>query len=124
MANILIVEDYENLQSIYAAVLKKEGHDVTVVNDGLEALDDTKKNKYDVILLDLLLPHMSGMEFLNAYEPKKHPETKILMCSNFTSPKYIVEAGNMGVDHYLTKANVTPAEIAAVIAKMLKEPHD
>jgi two-component system alkaline phosphatase synthesis response regulator PhoP len=124
MARILIVEDYENLQSIYAAVLKKEGHDVTVVNDGISALEKTKKDQYDVILLDLLLPHMSGMEFLKDYEPKKHPETKVLMCSNFTSPKYIVEAGNLGVDHYLTKSNVTPAEIAAVIDKMLKEPRD
>ena len=122
MAKVLIIEDYENLQNIYGEVLKKEGHDVTVVNDGLLALEKTKKNNYDIILLDLLLPHMSGMEFLKAYEPKKHPETRILMCSNFTSPKYIVEAGNMGVDHYLTKSNVTPAEIAAVIDKMLKEP--
>jgi CheY-like chemotaxis protein len=122
MAKILIIEDYENLQNIYGEVLKHEGHDVTVVNDGIVALKQTGKVHYDVILLDLLLPHMSGMEFLKAYQPVKHPDTIIIMCSNFTGPKYVVEAGQLGVKHFLTKSNVTPGEIAQVITKALKEP--
>lgn len=122
MARVLIVEDYENLQNIYGAVLKKEGYDVAVVDDGMAALEQAKSYKPDVILLDLLLPHMSGMEFLDAYKPKDHPETKVIICSNFTSPKYIEEAGKLGVVHFLLKSNVTPAEIAEVIAKTLKEP--
>jgi CheY-like chemotaxis protein len=122
MARILIIEDYESLQNIYGTVLKKEGHDVKVVDDGIEALAIAEGQKFDVILLDLLLPHMSGMEFLQKYQPKKHPETKVVICSNFTSPKYVVEAGELGVGHFLTKSNVTPAEIAKVIDKALKEP--
>lgn len=122
MVRVLIVEDYENLQNIYGAVLKKEGYDVEVVNDGIAALDKAKNFKPEVILLDLLLPHMSGMEFLGAYKPHDHPGVKVIICSNFTSPKYIEEAGKLGVAHFLTKSNVTPAEIAEVIAKTLKEP--
>jgi CheY-like chemotaxis protein len=122
MARILIVEDYESLQNVYFAVLKQEGHTVEVVNDGIVGLKAAAKGKYDVILLDLLLPHMSGMEFLESYKPKDHPETKVIICSNFTSPKYIEKANDLGVAKHLTKSNVSPKEIAEVIAKTLKEP--
>jgi len=122
MARILIVEDYENLQNIYGEVLQKEGHQVEVVNDGIAALKAAEDGKYDVILLDLLLPHMSGMEFLHSYMPKNHPETKVIICSNFTSPKYITEANELGVAQHLTKSNVSPKEIAEVITKVLKAP--
>lgn len=122
MARILIIEDYETLQNIYYAVLKQEGHTVEVVGDGITALKAAENGKYDLILLDLLLPHMSGMEFLRAFNPKDHPQTKVVICSNFTSPKYIEEADELGVSKHLTKSNVSPREIAAVIAQTLKEP--
>jgi DNA-binding response OmpR family regulator len=122
MARILIVEDYESLRNIYADVLIKEGHQVEVVDDGMVALEKATDGKFDVILLDLLLPHMSGMEFLKSFQPKQHPQTHVIMCSNFSEPKFKAEASDLGVRAYLTKSNVTPKEIAAVIDKTLKEP--
>ena len=122
MAKILIVEDYESLQKIYQAVLEQEGHDVEVLNDGFVALDRAKKGKFDLILLDLLLPHMSGIEFLQAFNPRGHPRTKVIICSNFTNAKFIQQANELGVAHHLTKSNLSPQEIAVVIANTLKEP--
>jgi CheY-like chemotaxis protein len=122
MAKILIVEDYESLQYIYATVLKEEGHQVDVVNDGMVALEKTEATDYDLILLDLLLPHMSGMEFLHKYDPKRHPKTKVIICSNFTNPKFIQEANELGVSHHLTKSNLSPKEVIAIVDKTLKEP--
>lgn len=121
MARILVVEDYESLQTIYGAVLLQEGYEVEVVNDGFLALDKAKEGAYDVILLDLLLPHMSGMEFLHAFDPKSHPKTKIIICSNFTNAKFVQEANELGVARNLTKSNLSPKEIAIVIANVLKE---
>jgi CheY-like chemotaxis protein len=122
VAKILVVEDYESMQKIYKAVLEQEGHDVEVVSDGFVALEKATKNRYDVLLVDLLLPHMSGMEFLKAYEPKRHPETKVIICSNFTNAEYIQEANDLGVAKHLTKSNLSPKEIAKVISDTLKEP--
>ncbi len=122
MARILVIEDYESLQRIYKAVLEQEGHAVEVVNDGFVALEKAKNEAYDLILVDLLLPHMSGMEFLHAFEPRKHPKTKIVICSNFANAKFINEANELGVAHHLTKSNLSPKEVAAVVAKTIKEP--
>ena len=122
MPKILVVEDYESLQKIYRAVLEQEGYEVDVVNDGFVALDKAKDGAYDLILLDLLLPHMSGMEFLHAFGPKQHPGTKVVICSNFSNPKFTQEANELGVAHTLTKSNLSPKEVAEVIANTLKEP--
>lgn len=122
MARILIVEDYESLQNIYGSVLRQEGHTVEVVNDGIVALEKAEKGTFDLILLDLLLPHMSGMEFLKSFRPKEHPDVKVIICSNFTSPKYIEAANELGVSQHLTKSNVSPKEIAEVIDKTLVQP--
>ena len=73
-------------------------------------------------MLDLLLPHMSGMEFLHAFNPKQHPGTKVVVCSNFSSPKFIQEANELGVSHNLTKSNLSPSEVVSMITKTLKEP--
>jgi two-component system, OmpR family, alkaline phosphatase synthesis response regulator PhoP len=122
MPKVLVVEDYESLQKIYRAVLEQEGYEVEVVNDGFAALDKAKNGAYDLILLDLLLPHMSGMEFLHAFGPKQNPGTKVIICSNFSNPKFIQEANELGVTHTLTKSNLSPKEIVEVINKTLKEP--
>jgi CheY-like chemotaxis protein len=119
---ILVVEDYESLQKIYRTVLEQEGYNVDVVNDGFLAMDKAKGGAYDLILLDLLLPHMSGLEFLHAFNPKSHPETKIVICSNFNNPKFMQEASDLGVAHHLTKSNLSPKEVVNVIAATLKEP--
>ena len=122
MPRILVVEDYESLQKVYRAVLERNGYEVEVVNDGFVALDKARRGLYDLILLDLLLPHMSGIEFLQAFEPKRHPRTQVVICSNFNSSKFIQKANELGVTHHLTKSNISPQEIVDVIARTLKEP--
>ena len=122
MAKILVVEDYESLQKIYKEVLEQEGHAVEVVNDGFVALERATNGVYDLLLVDLLLPHMSGLEFLQAFQPKLHPKTKVIICSNFTNAKHIQEANDLGVAKHLTKSNLSPKEIAAVVAETLNEP--
>jgi CheY-like chemotaxis protein len=121
MAKILVVEDYESLQKIYRTVLEQAGHEVEIVDDGFVALDKASKDQFDLILLDLLLPHMSGIEFLHAFEPKKHPNTKVIICSNFANDKFNQEADELGVIKHLTKSNLTPQEIAAVVDDTLKQ---
>lgn len=120
MAKILIVECYESLQKIYKAVLERQGHKVEVVDDGFVVLDKAHGGIYDLILLDLLIPRMSGMEFLRAFGPKDHPGTKVVICSDFTNAKFIQEANELDVARNLTRSNLSPREITSVVANTLK----
>lgn len=119
MAHIMVVEDYENLQVIYKSALMAAGYTVDVAADGLDALKLAETHEPDLILLDLLLPHMGGLEFLRAYKVTEHPNVKVVVFSNLYSPNLLKEAESLGVKHYLTKSNFTPDELVDVVKKVL-----
>jgi CheY-like chemotaxis protein len=119
MAHVLVIEDYENLQLIYKTALTDAGYKVDVTGDGLDALTLVDKHEPDLILLDLLLPHMGGLEFLRAYDLGKHPQVKVIVFSNLFSPTLLEEAKSLGVVHYLTKSNFTPQELVDFVNKTL-----
>src|SRR5689334_9445366 len=121
MARVLVIEDYENLRLIYKTALTEAGYTVDLSSDGLEALDLVKKHEPDLILLDLLLPHMGGLEFLRAFDMAKHPQTAVVVFSNLYSPNLLEEAQKLGVKYYLTKSNFTPDEMITFVGKALAE---
>ena len=119
MANILVVEDYESLKQLYASALKAGGHKVTVVSDGDDAFKQATSHTFDIILLDLLLEDISGMQFLRLYKPKDHPQTKVIVFSNITDSAAINEAMSLGAISYFTKAKYTPKEVLNCINAVL-----
>ena len=121
MARILVVEDYQNLQLIYKTALADAGYEVDVTGDGLEALEVVKTRVPDLILLDLLLPHMGGLEFLRAFDMAKHPNVAVVVFSNLYSPNLLEEAKKLGVKYYLTKSDFTPQEMIAFVEKALAD---
>jgi len=121
MARILVIEDYENLRLIYKTALINAGYDVDVSSDGLEALEVVKTHEPDLILLDLLLPHMGGLEFLRAFDLTKHQHTAVVVFSNLYSPNLLEEAKKLGVKYYLTKSDFTPQEMIDFVTKALAE---
>ena len=66
MANILVVDDDKGIREILEIVLTQEGYDVTSVEDGLKALAKCRRQKYDLIITDLKMPKMDGIEFMKA----------------------------------------------------------
>ena len=110
---VLIIEDDDLLREIYATKLSLEGFEVDTATDGAEGLEKALKVKPDVILLDMLMPHMDGLEFLKAYRIQtNNPSVKTLVISNKSSISEINQAKAMGVVEYLIKSQHTPAEIA------------
>jgi len=120
MPKVLIVEDDAILQNAYNTVLSMEGFDVETAPDGVEGLRVAQAKKPDVILLDMLMPNMNGLQFLKLFEPKKHPETKIIVFSNIVSPDDVKQARELGVVKYLTKATFTPKEMVDTIKETLQ----
>lgn len=121
MATILLIEDYPSLQKLYNAVLEKEGHKVLIAADGNEGLSLTKKNEIDLILLDLLMPDMGGIEFLEAYNLREHPTVKLIILTNIYTPELLNRAMELGASNYLVKADITPQKMAKMVKETLSQ---
>ncbi|MBW3568612.1 response regulator [Candidatus Parcubacteria bacterium] len=118
---ILIVEDEKNLNEAYQITLKKEGFKVFAAYDGKEALEITKDVEPDLILLDLRMPKMGGIEFLKAYNlSRKHPDTKVIVFSNLDREKEVDEAYELGTHKYILKAWASPKELVKLVRDVLK----
>lgn len=119
MPKVLIVEDDAILQNAYHTVLTMEGFEVSMAPDGLEGLRLVEEVKPDVVLLDMLMPNMNGLQFLKSYNPKQHPETKVIVFSNIVAPDDVKQAMELGAVKYLTKATFTPKEMVATIKEVI-----
>lgn len=116
MGKVLIVEDDLILRSAYTTVLTMEGFEVRGAQDGLEGLQMAKDDEPDVILLDMLMPKLSGTEFLKKYNLlKNHPNVKVIVFSNTAVPEQMSEVMELGAARYLTKSEFTPKEMVTTI---------
>lgn len=122
MKKILCIEDDHFIADMYQRVLIKEGYDVTVISNGIKALEAAKETVYDVILLDLMLPDKNGvsiLEELRGSEGDKMLDSKIIVTTNFDEPEKDRERLEKLADAYLIKADITPSHLLEIINKML-----
>lgn len=116
MTKILIVEDDKALNSAYQMILEHEGYDVKTAFDGKEGLELAASFEPHIILLDLLMPTMGGISFLEHYNPsEKHPEVKVIVLSNMGDYQLVDQARNLGAYKYIVKAHTSPGQLARVI---------
>jgi DNA-binding response OmpR family regulator len=121
MEKILVVEDNESLNAVYKLILEKNGYKVITALNGIEALKVVKRTIPDLILLDMLMPEMGGVEFLKKFNPPKNAQTKIIILSNLDEDQEIKEARKYGATHYILKASVSPSELIAQVKNALQE---
>ena len=119
-ATILIVEDEQALNEAYQTILRKAGYTVQVAFDGQEALEVADMEEPAIILLDLRMPRMDGIEFLRNYNLRQeHPNVKVIVFSNYDMQKEIDEAYSLGADRYFMKALASPKELLQVVENTL-----
>lgn len=99
---VLIVEDETKMASLLERGLKAEGHSVIVAHSGTEGLDVALAGRFDAIVLDIMLPQMSGFEVARRLREHKN-QTPILMLTARDAPSDKVRGLDWGADHYLTK---------------------
>ncbi len=117
---ILIIEDEKTLREAYEFILKSSGYDVVVAEDGQEALLKTKTFEPALILLDLRMPRVSGIQFLKKYNLlKKHPKVKVIVFSNLDAQGEIDEAYKLGAQRYVLKAWASPKELLGIVRDTL-----
>lgn len=123
MARILIVEDDKDLNMAYQTILKKTGHTVDSALNGQEALEVAEKFKPDLILLDLLMPIMGGLEFLQHYNLDQKPDVKVLIFTNMENSPEVNEAYNLGATRCIIKSWTAPQSLSKVVDDVLdKKP--
>ncbi|PIS17542.1 MAG: response regulator [Candidatus Nealsonbacteria bacterium CG09_land_8_20_14_0_10_42_14] len=122
MKSILLVEDDPFLIDIYTTKLKETGFSVEVVDDGDEVLPKLKESLPDLLLLDIVLPHVDGWEILKKIkEDNDLAKIKIIVLSNLGQKDEVEKGMKLGATKYLIKAHYTPSEIVAEIKKLLSE---
>lgn len=125
MARILVVEDDSDLNNAYCIILRHAGHEVVEAFDGKEALEKLSGFEPDLVLLDLLMPVMGGLEFLQAWQgPKKDPNVKVLIFTNMENSPEVSEAYKLGANRCIIKSWTAPHNLARVVNDTLQKTDD
>jgi DNA-binding response OmpR family regulator len=116
MATILLVEDDINLREIYAARLSAENYTVVAASDGEDALAKAIQSKPDLILLDIMMPKISGFDVLDII--RSTPETKnikVIMLTALSQDTDRKRGEKLGVDKYLVKSQITLEDVVETV---------
>lgn len=119
---ILIIEDETFVRELYEREFGRAGYEISSATDGQEALAKVVEENWDLILLDIMLPKISGLDVLK--EIKKKDSTKkipVLLLTNLANEAVIKEGFSLGANGYLIKADYTPQQIIEEIKKFFKE---
>jgi len=108
---VLLVEDDVDICEMYAATFMRAGFTVFTAHDGDSGIDKFKKKRPDVVLLDIMLPTVSGYEVLGMIRKDMRSYTPVIMLTNLNASHYAKHASFDAVDDYLIKSNFTPSEI-------------
>ncbi len=119
-ANILLVEDDSFISGMYQTKLSMLGYKVRVCADGESGWAELKKERPDLLLLDIVLPKKDGFEILS--DVRKDPELKdltVILLTNLGQKPDVQKGLELGADDYIIKAHFTPTEVVEKIEKML-----
>jgi len=120
MTRLLIMEDDALIGRMYEKAFSFEKFEIQVADNGQEGLEKLKSFKPDLILLDIMMPKMNGLEVLDAL--KKTPNTKgipVIMLTNMAGKHDVEEALKRGAVKYIIKGDHTPKEVVAQVKEVL-----
>jgi len=109
---IIVVEDEQYLRDLYIQILQQEGYRVDSAEDGDIAFEKLSKNQYDLVLLDVILPKMDGLQILEKLSKmggRKFDNTVLL--TNLGQDLVVAKALDYGVRGYMIKSDYTPEEM-------------
>src|SRR5215467_781292 len=118
MAKVLVIDDEANLRKVLAALLRRDGYDVTIAEDGEMGLAEFQKNGADAVITDLVMPKLGGMEVLKAVNGTD-PEVPVIIITAHGTVDSAVEAIKLGAFDYVTKP-FDQTELSNVIAKAIR----
>lgn len=117
---VLIVEDSTEISEMYQLAFNEAGYEVYTASNGLDAIDSFKKNKPDIVLLDIMIPDLDGHEVLAEIRSNLEKYTPVIMLTNLNIEHFNKRDSIDSVDAYLVKSNYTPTEIIQKTEEVLK----
>jgi len=115
---ILVVDDEPIVCESCKRILDEEGYEVDVAFSGQEAFEKMKRDTYDIVITDLKMPGIDGMEVLKTFR-SEYPETMVIMITGFSTVETAVEAMKLGAFDYIPKP-FTPDEVSLVVKKAIE----
>ncbi|HAM52387.1 MAG TPA: hypothetical protein DCP92_17455 [Nitrospiraceae bacterium] len=115
---ILVIDDEEIVRISCKKCLAPEGYDVDVAPNGIEGMRLAQTTKYDLVLTDLKMPEMDGMEFIMKAK-ESQPDTKVIMLTGYTTVEHAVKAMSLGAYNYIEKP-FTPDTLITVVREALE----
>jgi CheY-like chemotaxis protein len=121
MSKILLVEDDPFIAEIYEKKLADAGFEVVNAKTGKEVLKRVAESTYDLVLLDMVLPELSGMEVLQELrsKPEYDQNLKIVVFSNLSSPEEQAAAIKAGATGFISKTSFAPSQVVDEIKRYL-----
>lgn len=123
MTKILLVEDDIALREIYSARFTAEDFEVIIASDGEEALSQAIQGKPDLVILDIMMPKISGMDVLDILRSTPEAKnTKIIIMSALSQSSDIERGKELGADAYLVKSQTTLSDVVEKAKEILARP--
>ncbi|MBI4034276.1 response regulator, partial [Candidatus Saccharibacteria bacterium] len=120
MAKVLLVEDDTNLREIFEMRLQADGYETLTADNGEQALAIAMKDKPELIIADVMMPHLSGFEMLETLRAAPGmAQTKVIMMTALGQAEDQARGEKLGVIKYLVKSQVTLEDFARVVREVL-----
>lgn len=116
---ILVVDDEEGARELFFTILSDEGYDVTLANNGEEALNRFKGDTYDLVVTDIKMPVMDGLQLLQEIR-KTGSKTDVIMVTAYGEVESYLKAMSLGAAEYINKP-IRIKELKRIVHKVLTE---
>lgn len=118
---VLLVEDNDFIRNMYQLKLAKADLMVVEAVDGKMALEKLEQQKPDIVLLDLMMPNVGGIEVLKALKKKNLiPNMPVIVLTNVMDPQTVAQAKELGARDYIVKTDLTPSQVVEKLEPFLK----
>jgi len=113
---ILIAEDDQLMIKMLEFRLKKDGHEVIITHDGREAVNKLEEFQPDLVITDIMMPYLSGLEVVSAVKKRYPTGTPVIILSGMGQENVVLEAFQLGADDYMTKP-FSPNELSVRVRR-------
>lgn len=116
---ILCIEDEHFISQLYARALTKAGYQVKVTYNGAEGFEEAKSDSYDIILLDLMVPDMLGVDILRRLRSEiPNLKARLVITTNLEQDEATRQEIEQQADGYIVKAEITPKQLVEFLNKL------
>jgi DNA-binding response OmpR family regulator len=115
MRKILIVEDEPLLRETYQLILSTQPFTIHTAENGKVALEKCAQEEYDLILLDLMMPLVNGVEFMEKFMPGAPSKTRVIIMSNLSAGTELERAMQLGAVQSALKASLGPKDLISMV---------